>query len=478
MILFIVVLGTLMAALDSTIVLLAFPTISEGLRSDFITSLWVILVYLLIIAVTTTQLGRAGDVVGRSRLFNIGFGVFTLGSALCGFSTTISFLIFSRAIQAVGGSITQANTGAIIADIFPRNSRGRAYGFTSLGWTAGSMLGIVLGGTITTFLGWQFIFFINVPIGIIAVLLGLRYLVDVTRVKAKIDVAGMALLGGSLSLLSLGATSFAAEGLTSLNSAVMVVGILLIPFFVWYDRRSANPMIDFEAFKNKVLRNATAATFFVSMGYLSVAFLVIMYLQGVRALTPLNAALLLIPGYVVGSFLGPIMGRLSDKYGSREIATLGIAFLGIATLIYLTLQQGTSLYVVLLGSTISGIGTSMFFPANSSAVMANANEGSYGSVSGLLRTLQNIGILGSFVLTISIASLSIPRDVAFKIFLGTSNLGGGGLTNAFIAGVDAALYASLALLIFAGILSYIRGKEVRTEPLESTRVRREGVRTQ
>jgi EmrB/QacA subfamily drug resistance transporter len=410
----IVVLGTLMGALDSTIVLLAFPVISEGLHSDFITTIWVILIYLLIIAVTTTQLGRVGDVYGRSRMFNIGFALFTIGSALCGFSPTILFLIFSRAVQAVGGSLMQSNSGAIIADIFPRETRGRAYGFNSLGWTGGSMLGIVLGGIITTFVGWQYIFFINVPIGIVAVFLGLRYVVDVTKIKAKIDLTGMMLLGGSLSLLSYGETDFTAEGLTVFNSLLMLLGALLVPTFVWYDRRLESPMIDFVSFKNRILRNAIASTFFVSLGYLSVAFLIIMYLQGIRGLSPLNAAFLLMPGYIVGSFLGPLMGRLSDKYGSRDIATLGIVFLGVATLVYLLLREDSPYYLVLIGSAISGTGTSMFFPANSSAVMSNARVGSYGSISGLLRTMQNIGTLGSFVLAISVAAISIPRDVAFK----------------------------------------------------------------
>lgn len=461
-VLFIVVLGTLMGALDSTIVLLAFPIISEGLHSDFITTIWVILVYLLIIAVTTTQLGRVGDIYGRSRMFNVGFGVFTIGSAFCGASPHILILLFSRGMQALGGALMQSNSGAIIADTFPRNVRGRAYGYNSLGWSSGAMLGIVLGGIITTFIGWRYIFFINIPIGIVAIALGIKYLRDIQKTEAKIDAIGMVLLGSSLSLLSYGSTDFASQGLTSFNLALVLLGVVLVPVFVFYDLRLENPMIDFVALRNRVLRNSTLATFFVSLGYLSVAFLIIMYLQGIRGLSPLYASILLIPGYVAGSFLGPIMGRLSDRHGSREIATLGIVFLAGATLVYLMLRQNSPLYMVLIGSAVSGIGTSMFFPANNSAVMANARTGSYGSISGLLRTMQNVGIIGSFVLAISVASAAIPRQVAFQVFIGTINLTGG-ITQAFIAGIDAALYASLVLLAVAGILSLIRGKEVRTE---------------
>ena len=202
------------------------------------------------------------------------------------------------------------------------------------------------------------------------------------------------------------------------------------------------------------------SAFFTSVGYFSVVFLVIMYLQGIRALTPLNASLLLVPGYVAGSFLGPIMGRLSDKYGSREIATIGIFFLAVAVLIYLTIGTNTTLYIVLLASAVSGLGTSMFFPANNSAVMANARAGSFGSISGLLRTVQNIGLVGSYVLSISVAAASIPRQVAFEVFIGTTSLSGG-VSQEFISGIDHAFYASIAILALAGILSFIRGKETR-----------------
>jgi MFS family permease len=325
------------------------------------------------------------------------------------------------------------------------------------------MLGIVLGGIITTFVSWQYIFFINIPVGVIAVIVGLKYVKDIEqRIAAKLDIAGMGLLASALVLLSLGLVSFAAEGISALSIILAVIGAVLIPVFLLYDRRIENSMIDFEAFKNKVLRNAIFSAFFTSVGYFSVVFLVIMYLQGIRALTPLNASLLLVPGYVAGSFLGPIMGRLSDKYGSKEIATMGIFFLALAVLIYLTLGATSPLYIVLIASAVSGIGTSMFFPANNSAVMANARAGSYGSISGLLRTVQNIGLVGSYVLAISVAAASIPRQVAFEVFIGTTNLSGG-VSQAFISGIDHAFYASIVILAIAGVLSFIRGKDIRKQ---------------
>ena len=199
----IVMLGTMMGALDSTIVLLAFPVINDSLHSDLATSLWIILAYLLVIAVVTTQMGRIGDIYGRSRIFNVGFVIFTVGSALCGLSPHIYSLIAFRGVQAAGGAIMQATSGAIIADYFPREKRGRAYGYNSLGFTSGAMLGIVLGGIITTFISWQYIFFINIPIGVMAVIAGTKYLKDAERTSAKLDLGwhGTARNGVSAAIL-------------------------------------------------------------------------------------------------------------------------------------------------------------------------------------------------------------------------------------------------------------------------------------
>jgi len=459
-ILFVLMLGTLMGSLDSTIVILAFPTISQSLNADLLSTLWIILIYLLIIAVCTTQLGRLGDIYGRSRMFNTGFFIFTVGSLFCGLSPAIAWLVASRAVQAAGGALMQANSGAIIADTFPPNARGRAFGYISLGWTSGAMLGIVLGGIITTFAGWEYIFFINLPIGILATLLGFRYVRDSARVAARLDIAGMLLLGTALTLVSYAGVDFAGKGTDATNIASFLLGILFLLLFFAFEARTPAPIIDFAAFRNKILRYSIMAAFFLSLGYLSVVFLITMYLQGIRALSPLDAALLLTPGYVIGSLLSPSMGTLSDRYGARALATAGAGVLILATLVYLTLGISTPFSVVLLASAISGIGSAMFYPSNNSAVMANAPVGSYGGISGVLRTVQNIGILGSFVIAITVASAAIPRNVAFEVFIGTTTLIGG-VSEAFLHGIDASLIASIMIMGIAAFLSWLRGQEER-----------------
>jgi len=461
-ILLILVLGTMMAAVDTTIVVLALPTIVQDLHSDLYVAVWTIIIYLLVVAVLTTQLGRIGDSLGRGKMFNVGFLIFTLGSALCGAAPTAESLVAFRAIQALGGALMQANSGAIVADVFPPNERGRAFGFTSMGWNVGATLGIVLGGVITTFLGWRFIFYINVPIGIVSVVLGFR------RIRTQqsngrgngVDVPGFTLLLLSLGLITYGASDVAGEGVTILNSSLMGIGLILLIPLLYAERRVSNPLIDLRAFSNRVLTFSLLASFFQSAGALSVAFLLIMYLQGIRGLDPLKASLLLVPGYVLSSLIAPRAGRLSDKYGARVIATLGLALMITSVSFYLFLTPSTSFLYIVLASVVNGIGAAMFYPANTSAVMANASAGFYGGASGLLRTFANIGTLLSYVIAISVSSIAVPRYVAFEVFLGTTKLIGG-VGQEFLQGIHVTFLVSISLLVISALMSASRGKEER-----------------
>ncbi len=473
-ILAVLMLGTLMSAVDTTIVLLAIPQITSTLGTNLATSIWVIIAYLLVIAILTTQLGRVGDIYGRGKMFNLGFAVFTIGSVLCGASGFIGgaigasagiyLLILFRVFQGVGGALIQANSGAIIADTFERFNRGKAFGYVSLGWNIGSMLGIVLGGVLTTFAGWPYIFYINLPIGAIAVWYGVKHIkTKAERKNERLDLRGMAVLSLMLLLITLGGTDIASQGGNYFNSAMILAGLLLLPVFIITERRAKFPTVNFSLFRNRIVSASILAAFFQGLGYLSVVFVIIMYLQGVRGLTPLEASIWLIPGYVLSGFTGPYMGRLSDRLGARVLATAGILMMLVTIFIYVfSLNASTSFYLIVLATIISGIGASMFFPANSSAVMANIDGDAYGAASGILRMMSNIGTLGSYIITITVASLAVSRSVAFSVFIGTSDLTGN-ISAEFLSGVKAVFITSAIILAIAALLSALRGKERRHE---------------
>jgi len=453
-------IGVLMGAVDSTIVLLALPTITVELNTQLSYSIWIIMIYLLVIAVGTTQFGRLGDIMTRKVIFNTGLGLFTVGSALCGASSGITELIAFRAVQACGASMIQSNSGAIVADNFPPNKRGRVFGYTAVGYNAGAMLGIVLGGIITTFIGWRYIFYINVPIGAFAIYFGTRYIRKGHRVENKLDIPGTITLALALILISYAAVDIASYGVRSLNIFLILGGIAVLIAFIFIERKVAKPLLPMRIFRIRILTFSIMASFFQSLGFLAVVFIIIMYLQGIRGLTPFYSSLLLLPGYVVGSIMGPEFGKLTDRIGSRIPATSGLAMMGISVLVYSTLTATSSLYIVLVASFLTGLGSSMFFPANNSAVMANSPKELYGLSSGFLRTMANIGMLGSFVVAISIASISVPRYVAFQVFAGLGKLLGN-VSAAFMGGIHAALYVSLGILTVAAVFSLVRGKENR-----------------
>lgn len=453
-------IAVMMGAIDTTIVVLALPTFTSSLHTNLSSSIWVIMVYLLVLAVGTTQLGRLGDILTRRRLFIYGLLVFTIGSALCGASQTITELIAFRIVQGAGAAMIQSNSGAIIAENFPPNRRGRIFGYTGVGYNAGAMLGIVLGGVITTFIGWEYIFYINVPIGIFALWFAIQNIRKTEPISNTLDIPGVALLGSALAVIAYASVDLSSYGLRVINEILLLAGIILLFIFVFVEGRVQKPLLPLRIFKIRILSFSIMAAFFQSLGFLAVVFIVIMYLQGIRGLSPLDSALLLSPGYVVGSILGPFFGRLTDRIGSRIPASLGIFIMLVSILVYFTLTVSSPFYIVIIASLITGVGTSMFFPANNSAVMANSPKELYGLASGFLRTMSSIGMLGSFVVAISIASISVPRYIAFEVFAGQSKLLGS-VSTAFLGGIKASLIVSAIILLSAGILSFSRGRERR-----------------
>ncbi len=452
-----VLIGMLMSAIDTTIVIIALPTISSSLNAPFLDTIWVILIYLLVLASFTTLFGRFGDIIGRGRIFNAGFLIFILGSGLAGASPNVFFLIGSRVLQGFGAVMIQANSSAIVADFFEPHERGRAFGITTMGWNIGGVLGILLGGLITTYIGWRYIFYINVPVGLIGFYFSMKYIRDKKTKKVGIDYIGNTLMVSILLLISYGGVEIAGSGLTFLNIMLIVVGLILIIPFVYVENHVKDPLIVMKAFKVRVLSFSLIASLLQAIGYLSVLFILIMYLQGVRGFSPLDSSLLLVPGYIVSSLIAPRMGRVADRRGAGLIATLGIAIMDMGILVYLILGVTTPLYFVVMGSLISGFGAAMFWPSNNSAVMSGAPRDIYGSISGLLRMLSNIGTLMSYVIAISIASLSVSRYVAFQVFLGSYHLSGS-ISSKFVVGIHAALISSFVILILAAVFSFVRGK--------------------
>ena len=318
----------------------------------------------------------------------------------------------------------------------------------------------MLGGVIVTYISWRWIFWINVPVGVAALAVATRVLHDkAERSRRRLDLPGMVTLGLGLFGVLWAMTRLANTAFDATVTGFGIGGLVLIGVFVLIERRVAikgnEPMLPLSIFRVPTMSASLLASLFQGLASFAVLFLLIMYLQGPRGLSPIHASLLLVPGYVLGSVVGPYAGRLADRRGPVLPATAGLAIQVVSLAIYAQLTVTTGLWVVVLASIINGIGASFFFPANSSAVMKAAPPEAFGIASGMLRTFANIGMVFSFAVAILIASRSISRGLAFAIFVGSTSLHGA-VAVAFTSGLHAAFYASMGFMALAAALSALR----------------------
>jgi EmrB/QacA subfamily drug resistance transporter len=453
----VIMAGVLMTAVDTTIVVLALPEIQRSLHVALTDVVWVIISFLLVITLLATQVGRLGDMFGRVRMYETGFAVFVIGSLLCALAWNEVSIIVFRIVQGVGGALIMANSGAVIADLYPRDQRGRAYGLTSLGWTIGAVLGVVLGGLIVTYLSWRWIFWINVPTGAAAIAVAVRVLRDKgERVPQRLDPLGMTALGLGLFGVLWAITKLANGPFDAATAGYLIGGVVFIGAFVAIEARVPAPMVPLRIFKIPTMAASLCASLFQGLASFAVLFLLLMYLQGPRALSPINASLLLLPGYLLGGGASLYAGRLSDKHGPVLPATLGLALQSVSLILYAQITNATPLWWIVFIGAVNAVGASLFFPGNSSAIMKAAPPDMFGIASGMMRTFSNVGMVFSFSVAILVASRSISRQLAFAIFVGTSTLHGS-LASAFTTGLHAAFYESVAFMVIAAILSALRG---------------------
>jgi MFS family permease len=320
------------------------------------------------------------------------------------------------------------------------------------------VLGILAGGALVTLLSWRWIFWINVPIGGAALVLALYVLSPGQERRAReLDVAGMVLLGAGLLAVLWALVRLTSTPLSARILAYLLGGLVLLLLLVWQEARARDPMLHLDIFRVPTMSPSFLAAFFQSLANFAVLFLITMYLQGVRSLNPLDAALLLIPGYLVGGLLGPVSGRLADRFSPAAPATVGIVLQCLAILLYARLAVSSPLWTVSAISVVNGLGSAGFFPANNSAVMKASPPGVFGVASGMLRTISNLGMVLSFTMALVVAAHAVTRRLAFAIFVGNTRLSDVA-GQAFLRGLHAAFYASVAAFIVAGVLSAVRGR--------------------
>ena len=456
--------GALMAAVDSTVVLLALLPIAEELHSAFVSMVWVVIAYILVNASFGRSLGRIGVMYGRKRMYNLGFIVFTVGSVLCAVSGNALALIGFRSVQGFGAALLTANSFAILTEAFPARERGRAFGVNAIVWGVGSILGIVIGGFVITFTSWRLIFWINLLPGIFGTLWAYITLHPSLRAEKNetFDLpAAVFFTLGLLSLLLAVTWGLLYSWTDPLVYAFFVATpIALAAFVVWELRFSKDPIVDFSMFRNRVFTLSITTASIQSLALFSVDFLLVFYLEGLKGLDILTASYLIVPMAAMVSITGPFGGMLSDRIGARFVATLGLVVQALV-LIFLSfyLSTSTPLLDIAIAEAIYGIGGGLFWPANTSTIMSSAPPRQYGVASGVMNTFRNTGMVLSFALSLVAATSVIPARYVYQLFIG--NLTGGlptGLASAYLTGQSFAFEVSIALLAVAAVVSLVRGK--------------------
>ncbi|MEM3675427.1 MAG: MFS transporter [Thermoplasmataceae archaeon] len=444
-------IGTLMSSIDTNIVLIALPTIARDLKGmTTIDVLWVILGYQLVISSVLVNFGRLSDIFGRVKLYNAGFAIFTLGSALCSISGSAAELIAFRLIQATGSGFLFSNSAAILTDAFPVNERGRALGINQVSIVVGSVTGLILGGLLTSYIGWRSIFWVNIPIGGFATAwayLKLRELSSKNNGE-RLDVMGNILFAAALVIALLAVTMHAIAGAGLFITLVLLACSAAVFYaFVRIERRSRFPMFDFSLFRNPSFTAGNEAIFLNSLSRGSFTLVMVFFLQGpIMGLTPLEAGIFLIPLSVSLSVMGPISGYLSDIFGHRILVVVGLAVSSAGFLLMTRLGGAVSEKGLLLPLILIGAGMGIFASPNRSSIMNSVPPGRRGIASGISTTLVNTGNTLSIGLAFSLMSLATPREVLDKIFSGETTLTSGFAVDSFLNSVHIVFYISTALL--------------------------------
>ncbi len=452
--------GTLMAGVDARIVLVGLPTIAYELHADIADVIWVSQAYLFASTLGLLLIGRSTDLFGRVKIYNYGFMVFTIGSAFAALSYTPLELIASRMVQGLGAAMLIANSAAILTDATPPDELGKILGMNSIAYRIGSIMGLTLSGVILSFTDWRALFYINIPIGIFGTVWAHYRLKDIsTRDSYRgIDWVGFFSFAGGLGLVLL-AITYLSFGLSSYDAGflMLALGLILIVFFARYeitrDKLAATtkrlPLLDMKLFKIKEFTGGTIAQTLNAVAWSGILIMVSFYLQVIVGDTPLQTGLHLLALDATFIVVGPISGRLSDKYGSRGFAMTGLGISSLAFFLFAFINQNTGVNTVLIALAVLGVGTGLWVSPNISSVMGSVPANRRGIASGLRITMSNIGDTASFGLAILIMTLVIPynqlNNLVQSYAANTQGLVGKG---EFIAGFQ------LAALVLAVINSF------------------------
>ena len=426
----------------------ALPDIERSFSMDAVSLGWIATAYILAAAVFLVPFGRLADIYGRKKIFTIGVFFYTISSALCALAFSKESLIIFRVFQGIGSAMMFSTSMAILSSVFTTGERGKAFGIAVASTYLGLSLGPFLGGIMTQSLGWQSIFWINIPLGVLLLVL-LFSLLKGEWAEAegeKFDILGSLILSASLIALIMGMSSLPAlKGILYIIGSV--VGLLI---FVLWQHKISYPLLDFKLFsKNRVFAMSNLAAFINYSATYALTFVLSLYLQYVKGFEPAYAGIILIAQPVMMSLFSPLAGLLSDKSEPRIVASVGMALVSIGLALLVLVNQDTSVLSIVIFLMILGLGFALFSSPNTNAVMSSVEKKNYGIASSVLGTMRLTGQMFSMgiamlVFSVVIGKVKITPDVHVH-FMESMHI----------------IFGIFALLCLAGVLASLSRGKVR-----------------
>jgi EmrB/QacA subfamily drug resistance transporter len=453
-------LGMLLATINSGTLIIALPDLARELHTSILSLVWVILSYMISSTVLVLFAGRLSDLFGRKQAYVGGFVLFGLASLGAGFSPNGNVLILWRVLQGIGGAFLFANAAAVVTDAFPREQLGLAMGTNTMVAAVGLVIGPVLGGALVA-ISWNWVFWFNVPcalFGSVWAFMILRELAKTDSVRG-FDIPGVVTFVIALTGIVFGLSRGGLDGWTDpLTYVPLIVGILLMPVFIYIEAHHRAPMLDLTIFKNRLFAAATAAAFINGLSRFALLFLFVFYFQGVKGDDPIKAGIELAPMAIGMLIASPLAGIYADRRGSRTLAAVGM-FLGAAALAGMTtLGVDTPYAWSAFWLFAVGVSSGMFNSPNTAAMMGTVPQQRRGIAAGARTMLQNTGAVVSIAFVLAIVTSSVPKSTLFAIFSGVTT----GLSDAkldpFIHNMHTALWVLAATSVVGGFVSLLRPK--------------------
>jgi EmrB/QacA subfamily drug resistance transporter len=463
-----------MSGIDSRIVIIGLPQVAAALNANAEQAIWITQAYVLGSTVALLLIGRVSDIVGRVRIYTSGFGVFTVGSLLVSLATDPNQVIIFRFIQGLGSAILFTNSAAMIVDATPESELGYFLGINQVAFRMGAMAGLTLSGIIlTVFVDWRALFYINIPIGIFGTLWARGKLKEIARLEkgAPIDWKGFASFTVFISALLL-ALTLAAYGpvdswLVILLSALMFGALAA---FAYIELRHKFPLLDLKLMRIREFTGGVVAQLMNAVAFGAVLLLLSIYFQQIKDQSALIAGLIMIPLDITTVILGPLSGKLSDKYGHLPFTTGGLLIVSVSLFLFATTDVGTPLVLLIAYMMIFGTGMGIFASPNMSSIMGAVPSERRGIASAFRATFFNVGFVISLNLAILVMTFAIPFGEVSQIIAAANPLGISLAEKIQFASALRNAYLWMAVINTLAIVpSMMRGRRTRTAGQEATK---------